>query len=356
MVDTAESNRSGTSTQNSSAAEPARRLAAHVTEDSGQFVDLCAGALNRAGLHHVAAYHRGVFNYSVDILDVLGRSGCLPEGMETRFCRDLYIRVGRQLNFLLDRMDRALRPVESGRLIRTVLRLGEASVFHYHVRPGEYLTGVSLGRESEVQGDRAMAGLATRFAAVLRQRGLNYGGFEEEPKPAGSDRPTRTAAPGPTRKEEALHIDRLGLLGPEADRIRELCVAALSPDDLHYVAYVDPRVGLLSADVLELAGLAPYFRNITRPGRRERYQDIAGRLPFVVARMNHSLKAVLPGRLTRTVLDVDEGALYYVAVGNGPFLLGSTLYQDRVFHADLRMNVLANSVQEIIKERDWSSN
>ena len=354
-MDTAESNRSGTSTQNSSAAEPARRLAAHVTEDSGQFVDLCAGALNRAGLHHVAAYHRGVFNYSVDILDVLGRSGCLPAGMETRSCRDLYIRVGRQLNFLLDRMDRALRPVESGRLIRTVLRLGEASVFHYHVRPGEYLTGVSLGRENEEPGDRAMARLATRFAVVLRQRGLNYGGFEEEPKSAEGDRFMRGAS-GPATKEGALHTDRLGLLGPEADRIRELCVAALSPDDLHYVAYVDPRVGLLSADVLELAQLAPYFRNITRPGRRERYQDIAGRLPFVVARMNHSLKAVLPGRLNRTVLDVDEGALYYVAVGNGPFLLGSTLYQDRVFHADLRMNVLANSVQEIIKERDWHSN
>ncbi|MDX3385049.1 hypothetical protein PV682_26755 [Streptomyces niveiscabiei] len=335
MVDTADPDRTDTATR-TSVVTPLRLRAAHVTAASDDFVEMCAEALHSEGLHHVAAYHRGVYNYSVDILESVAEDAVVD--------RELYIRVGRQLNFLLGRMDRALRPAESGRLIRTVLRLGGASVFHYYVRPGEYLTGVSLGAEHDESGDRAMARLAVRFAEMLRQRGPNYGGFDEDgfkgAVPAGRSN-------SPTTVTEALHTDRSGAVGPHPETLLTACAAALSAEDLHYVAYHDPS-GHLAVDVLELAQLAPYFRNIGRDSRRDRYQDIAQRLPFVVARLNHSLKAVLPGRLTRTVLDVDEGALYYAAVGDGSFLLGVTLNQDRVFHADLRMAELTAAVERVL--------
>jgi len=334
-MDTADPDRTDTPT-GIRAVTPLRLRAAHVTDASDDFVDLCADALHPQGLHHVAAYHRGVYNYSVDILESVAEDAAVD--------RSLYIRVGRQLNFLLGRMDRALRPAESGRLIRTVLRLGEASVFHYYVRPGEYLTGVCIGADHDERGDRAMAALATRFASILRQRGLNYGGFEEDTFKGALP----GARPGgPATVAEALHTDRSGAVGPHPEALLAACSAALSVEDLHYVAYLDPA-GFLSADVLELAPLAPYFRNISRQSRRDRYQDVARRLPFVVARLNHSLKAVLPGRLTRTVLDVDEGALYYSVVGDGPFLLGVTLNQDRVFHADVRMGELAGAVEHLL--------
>ncbi|WP_159031293.1 hypothetical protein [Streptomyces acidiscabies] len=345
MVDTADPDRTDTPTGTSVMTPLRRQRAAHVTTASDDFVEMCAQALHSDGLHHVAAYHRGVYNYSVDILESVAEDAAVD--------RELYIRVGRQLNFLLGRMDRALRPAESGRLIRTVLRLGEASVFHYYVRPGEYLTGVSLGAEHDESGDRAMARLAVRFAELLRQRGPNYGGFEaadlKKPPPV-----VRSQPDGPATVTEALHTDRSGAVGPHPETLLTACAAALSVEDLHYVAYHDPS-GLLSADVLELAQLAPYFRNISRESRRDRYQDIAQRLPFVVARLNHSLKAVLPGRLTRTVLDVDEGALYYAAVGDGPFLLGVTLNQDRVFHADLRMAELTTAVERVLAPDRFTS-
>ena len=54
--------------------------------------------------------------------------------------------------------------------------------------------------------------------------------------------------------------------------------------------------------------------------------------------------------------DVDEGALYYFAAGDGPFLLGVTLHQNRVFHADLRMNMLCNSVRHLLKEGEGNRN
>lgn len=350
---TADPDRSDTLTEGSSVPKPKRRLAAHVTADNGAFIDLCENVLDPEGLHHVAAYHRGVFNYSVDILDRPHVAAFVPGDTDTEASRNLYIRVGRQLNFLLGRMDRSLRPVESGRLIRTVLRLDDASVFHYYVRPGEYLTGVSLGRRTADAGDRAMTRLATGFRDRLRQLRIDYGGFmDADEKLEVQDPPDRTTIPRQSSPEEAFHADQFGDLGPSAQRIRRLCVSSLLPEDLHYVAYVDPASGFLSVDLLGDPDLTDYFSVITRQQRRDRYQDIARRLHFVVARLDHSLKAVLPGRLTRTVLDVDEGALYYCAVGNGSFLLGVTLHQDRVSHADHRMTMLTNSIQQVVKAKD----
>ncbi|MFF3248661.1 hypothetical protein ACFYWY_34120 [Streptomyces sp. NPDC002870] len=322
----------------------------------------------------------------MDILDSTALSGFFSGDKDPRTSRELYVRVGRQLNFLLGRMDRSLRPVESGRLIRTVLRLEEASVFHYYVRPGEYLTGVSLGRDAAEAGDRAMTRLATQFRNQLRQLRIDYGGFidieavEEAQgaelgagESAHAKEPTHAeeqahaeeraegispafAIPGPASHKEALHTEEVGDPGPSTEQIRVLCASSLFAEDLHYVAYVDPASEFLSADLLEDDSLTAYFASITRQERRDRYQELARRLHFVVARLDHSLKAVLPGRLTRTVLDVDEGALYYCAVGNGAFLLGVTLHQDRVAYADRRMTVLTHSVQRIVKENGENIN
>ncbi|MEU5401764.1 hypothetical protein ABZ348_20980 [Streptomyces sp. NPDC005963] len=339
---------------------PHRKKAEHVPDDSSAFINLCEQALHPEGLHHVAEYHRGVFNYSVDILDhpLLARLG-KPRGA-SEGDRALYIRIGRQLNFLLGRMDSSLRPVESGRLIRTVLRLGQATLFHYYVRPGHYLTGVSLGKETAEAGDRAMTKLATGFRTGLHQLRIDYGGFIGAPEVSpSSERPAPAELPfTPSSAPAHHHREVFGDIGPDADRIGALCAASLTAKNLHYVAYVDPTSGFLSTDLLAAEGLAEYHSLINRQQRRDRYHDISRRLHFVVARLNHSLKAVLPGRLTRTVLDVDEGALFYCALGNGTFLLGVTLHQDRVAYADDVMTRLTLGVQRIVTESadrdDWA--
>ncbi|WP_329018003.1 hypothetical protein [Streptomyces sp. NBC_00690] len=330
---------------------PHRKKAEHVTDDSAAFIDLCEQALHPEGLHHVAEYHRGVFNYSVDILDHPHLAHLANPHGPSEGDRALYIRVGRQLNFLLGRMDRSLRPVESGRLIRTVLRLGQATLFHYYVRPGRYLTGVSLGREAAEAGDRAMTRLATGFRTGLHQLRIDYGGFIGAPEASpSSERPAATEFPFAASAAQEHHREVFGDIGPDADRIGALCAASLTSKNLHYVAYVDPTSGFLSTDLLSADGLAGYHSLINRQQRRDRYHDISRRLHFVVARLNHSLKAVLPGRLTRTVLDVDEGALFYCALGNGTFLLGVTLHQDRVAHADEVMTRLTLGVQRMVNE------
>ena len=122
-------------------------------------------------------------------------------------------------------------------------------------------------------------------------------------------------------------------------------VFAVSADDLHYVSYVDPAFRFVSVDLLADRSLLPFFKNITQQERRDHYEQIGRRLNFIVARLNHSLKAVLSGRLTRAVLDVEEGAIYYYSVGNTPFVLGVTLDQDRVTQADARMENLARKIQ-----------
>lgn len=326
---------------------PVRRVARHVTAASDDFIGMCEEALSATGLHYVAEYHRGVFNYSVDMLDAAAAHVRLPGG-DSDTTRDLYSRMGRQLNFLLDRLDQSLRPVESGRLIRTVMGLEEGTLYHFFIRSGEYLTGVSLGPEHADAGDRAMAAVVARLRSALHQVPIDHGGFlaaaREEAAPPGP-RPTGAAHPA---GQDALQVHvSAGVAG--RDQLIELCAEAVRAEDLHYVAYVDPSFHTVTADLLGHASLRPFFKNITEDERRERYERIGRRLNFTVGRLNHSLTAVLSGRLTRAVLDVEEGAIYYYALGRTDFLLGVTLDQDRVTHADERVSELARRIEAVTR-------
>jgi hypothetical protein len=52
-----------------------------------------------------------------------------------------------------------------------------------------------------------------------------------------------------------------------------------------------------------------------------------------------------PGRLVRTVLDVESGALYHHPLGPSHYLVGVTLFQARVVHADDRIRRLVDDLR-----------
>ncbi|MEU6825371.1 hypothetical protein ABZ921_32525 [Streptomyces atriruber] len=322
---------------------PEVRRATHVTDDSDAFVDLCAHALSETGLHHVAQYRWGVFGYSVDILDRLpeaqggGFGG--PGGKEQDVRRERFVRLGRQLHYVLGRMDHVLRSVDSGKLIRSVLQVGDGAVFHYYFRADDCLTGVSLGADTVDAGDRAMAELIGSFRREIGLPLMNPGGFESE-----SSLPVveRTHWKEPHRVVE-------GYWGTTEPELLERCAESVSPHGLHYAGYVAPGIGRLSADVFNDPELSRFFGGgLTRDERRTRYTELGERLHYVVARLNQSLRAVMPGRLSRVVLDVEEGALFYVDRPEDHFLLGVTLDQSQVARADRRMNDLVHLVSDAI--------
>ncbi|WP_150187683.1 hypothetical protein [Streptomyces venezuelae] len=335
-------------------APPEVRRASHVTDDSDVFVELCANALSETGLHHVAQYRWGVFGYSVDILDRLpeaqgggfGGSG----GKEQDVRRERFVRLGRQLHYVLGRMDHVLRSVDSGKLIRSVLQVGDGAVFHYYFRADDCLTGVSLGADTVDAGDRAMAELVGAFRQEIGLPLMNPGGFDSE-----TSLPVIERTPLALSKEPHRVVE--GEWGTTEPALLEHCVEAVSPDTLHYAGYVAPGTGRLSADVFNDPELSRFFGgSLTRDERRTRYTELGERLHYVVARLNQSLRAVMPGKLSRVVLDVEEGALFYVDRPDDHFLLGVTLDQSQVARADRRMNDLVHQVTRTDAEPDAEPN
>nr|WSZ19346.1 hypothetical protein OH837_41545 [Streptomyces canus] len=319
-----------------SVAPPEVRRAPHVTDDSNANIRLCGTTLSENGLHHVAEYRWGVFNYSVDILDRLPASaGSGFGGTEIESRRETFIRLGRQLHYILGRMDHVLRSVDSGRLIRSVLQFGDGAVFHYHFRADNYFAGVSLGADAVEAGDRAMADLVAALNDRIGVPRPNPGGFLTESSPPRTD---------PWLSTKKRHLVREGDWGESDSPVLTHCRDAVTAQALHYAGYFAPGIGRLSADAFNHPDLSAYFDGLTRDERRTHYAELGERLHYVVARLNQSLRAVMPGRLTRVVLDVEEGALFYVDRADGHFLLGVTLDQSRVALADQQMNRLVQSM------------
>ncbi|MDG9728650.1 MULTISPECIES: hypothetical protein [unclassified Streptomyces] len=333
---------SGPPERRGAAPGPRQHRADHVTDDSDAFIDLCASALSEDGLHHVAQYHWGVFNYSADILDRLPvPTEGSPAATDPADRRRQFTRVGRQLHYVLGRMDHVLRSVDSGRLVRSVLQFGDGAVFHYYFRSDEYLTGFSLRADTVDAGDRAMADLIAAFREELGLPFLNPGGFVTASCPSA-------ATPWAGSKEP--HLVKEGDWGTPDPPVLARCARAVAVNGLHYAGYFAPDTGHLTADVFNDPALAGFFRTLSRDERRTRYVGLGERLHYVVARLNQSLRAVVPGRLTRVVLDVEEGALFYADRGEGRFALGVSLDESQVARADRRMTDLVHSLAAMTRE------
>ncbi|MGM1060595.1 hypothetical protein [Saccharothrix sp. Mg75] len=119
-------------------------------------------------------------------------------------------------------------------------------------------------------------------------------------------------------EEEAEH------LGPEFDTTRHACRAAvLRSPALHYLAHYSSGVFDFGVDVLGDPAPAPD----ALPGgtRREELKRLGRHLAFQVTSLDRALQEVRTGRLIRTVLHTEEGALFCDAVVPGEHVVGLVL-------------------------------
>jgi hypothetical protein len=304
--------------------------AVHVDEHSDNLIALCRGAVAAdGGLIHVAHYTRGIYDFAVDRLEEPAMSaGKVDQVREERR------RVGRQLNFTVGRLEEMLQPLQSGRLIRLVLDFGRSAVYYFTTRQGEYLVGLALDGTRIEAADEMMADLATGIRDLHRLGPEDPGGFQH--------RPARVPASARPRPEVYGAAD----LDVAHARMARICGDAVHPKDLHYIAHHHEGDLGFGVDVLADPSLRVFFRDITPEARRSRYQEIGRLLVPLSRRLDRQIHELTGGQLTRTILDVEEGALYYHRLGGGEFLLGVTVDQAMVLQADRRMAEVLGKIRD----------
>ncbi|GAA3199279.1 hypothetical protein [Actinocorallia longicatena] len=283
---------------------------------NGPLVERAHEAFERSGgLRYLGHFTLGVFDFAVH------------DDMDATTAESLH-RLGRYLDQATSSLGEPLESLASGQLIRAVFETESGAALYFTTRDREYLVGVA--REGMVrEADRAVAGLVTEIRSLYRRGSQNPGGWEAptDRLPGGE----LVAAPDPLR---SVHLE--GTPPPP-----DLVVSQLSPETLHYVGIVTDGRMSCSADVLDDPSLVHYFRGISVAERRERYRTIHHRLVNPLRGLGQRLQTAVGGELHRTVLDVEEGALYQIPLRPGAYLLGVTLHQSQVYFADARLEGLA---------------
>ncbi|MFF5054622.1 hypothetical protein ACFY1S_15725 [Micromonospora sp. NPDC000663] len=289
--------------------------------------DLCRGLLlSGCGVYHVAHYTSGVLDFALDLLD--HPSVPVPDEEDASRRREVYRRVGAQLVYRVSELHRRLGELQTGALIRTVVQTRTGLVFCNSVVGNEHIVGFAAVPEADTGPvadpsrvsvvDRAAAHLAGDLRRLLRQRSQNPGGWD------GDD-----AAPPPATVPDEFRPHHIGAPSPDGT------LTALRPQGLHYLSHHRMGDQEWAVDILDHPDLDPFFnRGVTVADRRDRYQRLAGDLSLLALQVGRDLRRAVVGNVTRLVLDVEMGAVYYYHLSPDDYLVGVTLDQDSVARAD----------------------
>jgi hypothetical protein len=309
----------------------------HVNDPTGgrfgnaRRIELCREGL-AGGLDYVAHYTSGGLDFAVD---TLGATGPGPAD------RLRLPGLGKQLTGRFAELDDAVRPWHGGDLIRLVLHGTERLIVCNSVTADQVLvssapvTAPGLMHEP----DRAAAELVEALRGLIDLRGQNPGGFQtrQPAEPDGRDGvPWESCAAGEPQVEG------------EGSAARAVLRAAVHPADLHFAAYISGGRWQCSADVLDHAALAAYYRRgITAADRRDLYEEFGRRLCLgpmaLLGQLSLDLEDLI-GEVWRIVVDVEQGAFYGYRRGIDDFVLGVTLAQNQVQRAEEKMERLAREM------------
>jgi hypothetical protein len=314
-----------------SAGGPRVDRALHADSAFDMVTEQCRTAVDVRALHHIAHYSYGVWDLGIDVLD--------REEVASRFAGRLTVErrrsdlehFGRQLHYLMGETGGALEQLRSGRLIRAVFDTGGSAFYFFEVRPNEYLVGATFDGSAVDEADKAMAKTVQRIRKRLRLGDPNPGGFN--PRPDEGD-----VVPG------APVVDRGGTSTDQDEDFVELGRTLVRPRDLHFVARFEHVAWTSSVDVLDDRSLDHFFQSITRRRRREGYQSIGRQFEGTSSTMDGALRGVAGRRMVNTILDVEEGAVYFRRLQPDCYLMGVTLDQSQVEQAQLRFAELADRV------------
>jgi hypothetical protein len=299
----------------------------------------CGQALQPDGLAHIGHYTSGIFDFSVSLPDVAAG------GSDLKGHQPMLERAGRQLGFLAVSLDASCQPLDSGPIIRVVVQGDNGTLFHYMKVQGQSLFGVAFGDDRQARhADEQMAAMAGTIAARMGVQTLDWGGFLRRRR-SREGNAAREPDPVPGTAEVAPNLWPSGT-GVVRDRRSALCRNALSPRDLHYAGIFRNGAPLFFADILHDRALAHFFQRVTHEGRRRGYLEVARQVELNLDRLSRMLHIVDSKSLVRLVIDVAQGAIYFLPLGDGEWVVGVTLNQSRVDDADQAVSQLAAEIKQ----------
>lgn len=313
-------------------------LAPHAGEAHRRLLPYCLRAVAATpGLHCVSHYGSGVFDFSVDAFHFDECDGLLAASFEKTV--EDHMDAGRRIVSRIEDFDRSLTALNSGELMRMLVETGSGSAHCGRLRSGEYLVGTTLSAAGTASMDRGMDGLVT---------GIRKGEFRLGDENPGGDPATGPVESGTLSDPHDQPGPALGEL-PQA-KLFDLWSRHLTPADLHYAALYQGWSLAYAGDVFDHPELSAWFTDISLAGRRSLYQDIAQRLRGDLMRLRRAIQPIADGPIGRLVLDVQAGALYVHWLGSAPgdFVLGLTLFQDRVDYAEHRLRGLIAGARAVL--------
>lgn len=317
--------------------------ATHVGDTFEEKIVLCREAvLSDTGLDHVAHFTVGVCDFSIDMLarrhvDLASTSGEAERRALGRLRED-YRRIGRQVAFAANNLDRTLEDVRSGTVIRLVLHASDGMFICCPVIPKEYLVALTVDPSARptagipltnlpgaARVDATAAGLVTACRHLLGLRTQDPGGW---PQPRSE---------GASHEDDPLRY----LNAPDQRSVADLCRAAIDPDDLHYVAHCRGSDVITTADHLGHHAISRFFTQISPEARRKFYGDLCRGLSLLAGQVGRVVGPAIGCPVQRMILDLQQGAIYYYRLRPSEYLVGVTLDQRGVETADQRMAILA---------------
>ncbi|MEV0682125.1 hypothetical protein AB0I60_36955 [Actinosynnema sp. NPDC050436] len=283
-----------------------------------------------ASLPYVGYVSKGVFRFSFDRLG---------EEFDGRVALQ---QLGRRVAQFAEELDGQLQEPDTGPLIRTVVHTERGEVVCNFVIPREYVVVVAETAPAAVAGpltdddavaavDEELAKLTTDLRTLISLPSLNHGGWET----AHATRPLSSVN----------HVEDpcVAEFAPVPEDVRAGLAATVRPKDVHYLAYHADGEVVAEADHLGHASLDRFYTKVEVEDRRAFYREFGWQLESIVRKFNRMLSGAAAGGLvTRLVLDVERGAVYYYQLDPGEYLVGVTLDQSRVRDADERIARLAH--------------
>jgi hypothetical protein len=257
-----------------------------------------------------------------------------PGGLSWEDEADAEGRPGRRLVRWVLETEEAMRRLDVGDLMRTVVVTPEGGMQCSRLHSAQYLVGISASEPGCALMDTTMNRLVSKIRAERLMVDELPGGRTGEVKE-------------PFVQGSSLFMHLLTRDPQEAQRLRSIWHRHLNPGDLHYAAYYRDWSLVCSGDAFEHQELEDSFAVVSVAARRAIYRDLVSRLREELTDLAAILAPVTRAPIRRLVLDVVDGAFYMHWLGDaeGDFVVGVTFRQPRVGVAEERLRDLIAEVR-----------